>query len=809
VEQLIAQSRRYAAHDQTLSVLLAAHAVRVGVQTAADDVASLDARQALIDALRAFAGPTRYSLGRSKGVVEAAALSPDERWAALYGPQDGLQLVSIDDVLAGRPMRPMIGKAALGYFPSTLFSSDGAWLATFSAAHDAELWRVRDFVDGRAVTPLPLGAGTDAAKEIAFSADGLNLVEAHESGIGIWARAGDAFTRRCTLPVTRPQLPIFVGNDNLVVFSSLDGVQTWRPCVDTKARVLGTAGSALALTAPRTGGRIAASYWDGSILVWTLPPDGAVPAPTTLRVHKGPVHHLALNADGTLLLSASHDRRLVLSNLRTATSTQLADATLYNAIAFTGDGAWIAASGEGAAHLWRMADVAQTPHREEIRGEKLSGLALGGRGSWLLTFGAGGGAVQDLASAGEIWRHGDGITVRASKGPMIKILVAPNSRYIAALDASSHLGVWTLEASKGGGAPHPRLVRSQDGVEGVDFSADSRWLAVARASQNDSSRDTPESGSIDLFNLEAPRSEPIGHYQDRWVSKVAFDPAARWLASGGGDGLVRLWRVEDFVNSYARPKPVLVGRHTLPVSALVYSPDGRWLATAARDGSAKIWRADAPQPGFDAKAAIVVEKTYEPPKLLFSADSRWAVALWWNVPALKIVDLHDPTPHWTDPAADAKIYDIAVSRDSRWLVAQTYEREWRLYDLLNKGPWSSRRRIDPGRRYLSFSADGRWLIGVGDKGVYLDDWRALVADQPAVPLIVSGVPGRNQSAATVTPDGDYVIVGDGDDALDIRTIGARALLTLARGLVERNLSTIEWSNLVQIGPYQKTFGDLN
>ena len=61
------------------------------------------------------------------------------------------------------------------------------------------------------------------------------------------------------------------------------------------------------------------------------------------------------------------------------------------------------------------------------------------------------------------------------------------------------------------------------------------------------------------------------------VFGVAFSPDSRWLASGCGDGIVRIWDTRDPA-SKARELPGHVGE----VERVVFLPDGR-LASAGGD----------------------------------------------------------------------------------------------------------------------------------------------------------------------------------------------------------------------------------
>jgi WD40 repeat protein/serine/threonine protein kinase len=84
-----------------------------------------------------------------------------------------------------------------------------------------------------------------------------------------------------------------------------------------------------------------------------------------------------------------------------------------------------------------------------------------------------------------------------------------------------------------------------------------------------------------LKRLRLEEMPPLRHSTS--VFGVAFSPDCQWIASGGQDGIVKIWEastgrlVEEFQ------------AHQSHVRFLAFSPDGRLLATGSWDKTAKVW----------------------------------------------------------------------------------------------------------------------------------------------------------------------------------------------------------------------------
>ena len=102
------------------------------------------------------------------------------------------------------------------------------------------------------------------------------------------------------------------------------------------------------------------------------------------------------------------------------------------------------------------------------------------------------------------------------------------------------------------------------------------------------------------------------------VTRVAWSPDGKWLATGATDKLVRVWNVAT-----GKIEHELAG-HTGTIWSLAWSPDGTRLASAAEDKTVRLWN---PREGklvatYDQFPEAVAFQVGHPESLAWAADSR-------------------------------------------------------------------------------------------------------------------------------------------------------------------------------------------
>ena len=158
-----------------------------------------------------------------------------------------------------------------------------------------------------------------------------------------------------------------------------------------------------------------------------------------------------------------------------------------------------------------------------------------------------------IASAeSAIWIHGENevpftLNIQGQSGKSLDVVLSPSGNVLASGSTSGLVTLWRIFDII--------VVDEANAVNGM-----------ARVSRT-------ITGNL-LHNLS-------GH--TGWVNNLDFSTDGRFLVSGGEDGTVMLWSVED-----GTPGPVLTG-HSGPVTAVDISPDDRLIASGSEDGTVRLW----------------------------------------------------------------------------------------------------------------------------------------------------------------------------------------------------------------------------
>jgi WD40 repeat protein len=308
------------------------------------------------------------------------------------------------------------------------------------------------------------------------------------------------------------------------------------------------------------GAVLATGSDDGTVRVWRTDADG-VRRPRLVLRHGGPITRMALARDGRLLASATERGAVAWWDLDRPDGDVAGEAAeaawqhrgVVYALRMTADGRLVTAGEDGDVWAGRRG---QAPTLLARHASPMYAVAVAASGA--IAAGGADGVVDLRSASGQ---------VRTLRHPaaVVELAFSPDQRWLVTLCSDLGIRLWPTDGGE------PRLLgRSGATPWDVAFAPDGDRVAVI-----------DQGGTLTTYRITASEVRSRRAHTGAGTL-VRWSRDGAWIATGGDDGLVRLW-------SDAGAGWTLRGHHG-SIQALELSADSRWLLSGDQDGAMRRWR---------------------------------------------------------------------------------------------------------------------------------------------------------------------------------------------------------------------------
>ncbi|MDX2078015.1 MAG: protein kinase [bacterium] len=344
------------------------------------------------------------------------------------------------------------------------------------------------------------------------------------------------------------------------------------------------------------GDTIFSASADGTISQWGGDSDTSTPIQVFLG-HNSPIWDMAVNPDGTRLVSGAEDGTLIVWDVATGAilhRIQNAHDNIIYAVAFSPSGTILATGGaDNLVRFWDVTTGTPLADATPMHTNWVSALAFSPTGKQLVSGGADSTLVfWDMADFSPI----QSVTLEADSW-IRGLTYSATGEMLALVGLDGSLRMWDAISGQLLGEPY---VAHQSGVWDVDASPLGNDFVTVGAD-----------GLVIAWDFTPPyRPATRVFITGREAMTMGLNPATAQLGVGLSNGDIQLWDLT------AGTRQTRLTGHEVAIEAMAYSPSGAYLATVDSGRNLIVWRV--------ADETIIYQGTLNEaistPNLVFNAD---------------------------------------------------------------------------------------------------------------------------------------------------------------------------------------------